>query len=421
MNLELTRIRQLFPRPRIDDVPAAVVDALLPLADRLHPGERIALAVGSRGIANIAEIVKTTVDFVKAQGAEPFIIPAMGSHGGATPLGQAEVLASYGITAVTMGCPIRSSLETVELTPPDARARVYMDRFAYESDGVILINRVKIHTDFHGPWESGLVKLSVIGLGKHRQALEIHTSGVYGLRHLIPWTAEQILGTGRVRFGLALVENAYDETMVVRGLGAEAIMDEEPALLEISRAHMPRLPVDDIDVLMIDRMGKDISGSGIDPNIIGRNYLRGELEPELPRIKAITVHDLTDGSHGNAVGMGLADVIARRLFDKIDLDATNQNTVTSSFLIRGKIPVIAPDDATAYAWALRSCGRMDEGEARVVRVRDTLHLADVWVSQPVLRDLAGRDDIQVVGPTVTAFLGTELCPWESGDTGSEPG
>ena len=412
MNPELTRIRQLFPRPRIDDVPAAVVDALSPLADRLHPGERIALAVGSRGIANIAAIVKTTVDFVKAQGAEPFIIPAMGSHGGATPLGQTEVLASYGITAVTMGCPIRSSLETVELTPPDARARVYMDRFAYESDGVILINRVKIHTDFHGPWESGLVKLSVIGLGKHRQALEIHTSGVYGLRHLIPWTAEQILGTGRVRFGLALVENAYDETMVVRGLGGEAIMDEEPALLEIARTHMPRLPVDDIDVLMIDSMGKDISGSGLDPNIIGRNYIRDEPEPERPRIKAITVHDLTDASHGNAVGMGLAHVIARRLFDKIDLDATNQNTVTSSFLIRGKIPVIAPDDATAYAWALRGCGRMDAGQERVVRVRDTLHLADAWVSQPVLHDLAGRDDIQVVGPAQEAFLGPDLRPWE---------
>jgi hypothetical protein len=311
-----------------------------------------------------------------------------------------------------MGCPIRSSLETVELTPPDARGRVYMDRFAYESDGVILINRIKIHTDFHGPWESGLVKLSVIGLGKHRQALEIHTSGVYGLRHLIPWTAEQILGSGKVKFGLALVENAYDETMLVRGLGAEAIMDEEPALLEIARSHMPQLPVDEIDVLMIDQMGKDISGSGIDPNIIGRNYIRDEPEPERPRIKAITIHDLTAGSHGNAVGMGLADVITRRLFDKIDLDATNQNTVTSSFLIRGKIPVIAPDDATAYAWALRSCGRMKEGQVRVVRVRDTLHLSEAWVSEPVLRELAARDDVEVVGSPLPAFDGAVLRPWE---------
>ena len=412
MNLNLTRIDQLFPRPKIDDVPAAVAEALAPLADRLQPGESIALAVGSRGIANIAVIVKATVDFVKARGAVPFIIPAMGSHGGATPLGQAEVLAGYGITAETVGCPIRSSLETVELTPPDARCRVYMDRFAYESDGVILINRIKLHTDFHGTWESGLVKLSVIGLGKHRQALEIHASGVYGLRHLIPWTAGQILGTGKVRFGLALVENAYDETMLVRGLGAETIMDEEPGLLDVARKNMPRLPVDDIDVLILDRMGKDISGSGLDPNIIGRNYIRDEPEPERPRIKAITVHDLTPASHGNAVGLGLADVITRRLFDKIDLDATNENTVTSSFLIRGKIPVIAPDDATAYAWALRSCGRMDAGEVRVVRVRDTLRLAEAWVSQPILHELAGRQDVQVADSTFPAFNGPNLRPWE---------
>jgi hypothetical protein len=411
MELNLTRVRRRFPRPRIDDVLAAVADELAPLAARLHPGEQIALAVGSRGIANIAAIVKTTVDFVKAQGAAPFIIPAMGSHGGATPLGQVEVLASYGITSETMGCPIRSSLETVELTPPDARCRVFMDRFAYESDGVILINRIKLHTDFHGTYESGLVKLSVIGLGKHRQALEIHTSGVYGLRHLIPWTAAQILGTGKVRFGLALVENAYDETMLVRGLGAEVIMAEEPALLDVARANMPSLPVDDIDVLLIDRMGKDISGSGIDPNIIGRNYIRGEPEPERPRIKAITIHDLTDGSHGNAVGLGLADVIARRLFDKIDLDATNQNTVTSSFLIRGKIPAIAPDDATAYAWALRSCGRLDAEQVRVVRVRDTLHLSEAWVSPAVLSELAGRDDIEVLGPVLPAFDGVQLRVW----------
>ncbi len=403
MGLRLTRIRQHFPRPRLEDVRGAVRDELQRVASRIQPGEDIALAVGSRGIANIATIVRTTVDFVKAQGASPFIIPAMGSHGGGTAAGQAEVLASYGITAETMGCPIRSSLETVELTPSNPRNRVFMDRFAYESDGVILTNRVKLHTDFHGPHESGLVKLSVIGLGKHRQALEIHSFGVYGLRHLIPWTSQQILATGKIKFGLALVENAYDETMLVKALGAEAIMDEEPALLDISRANMPRLPVDDIDVLLIDRMGKDISGAGLDPNIIGRNYIRGEPEPARPRIKAITVHDLTAASHGNAVGMGLADVITRRLFDKIDLNATNENTVTSTFLERGKIPVVAKDDATAYAWARRSCGVIEPGAKRVVRVRDTLHLAEAYVSDAILAELQGEETIEVVGEPGPAF------------------
>ncbi len=206
MTLQMTKIRHHFPRPRIEDVTAATTAALAPVMDRIRPGESIALTVGSRGIANIATIVKVTVEVVKACGAAPFVIPAMGSHGGGTAEGQVEVLASYGVTEHAVGCPIRSSMETVDLTPPDARNRVYMDRHAYGADGVILLNRVKLHTDFHGPYESGLVKMSVIGLGKHRQALEIHSYGVYGLRHLILWTAEQILGTGKIRFGIAIIE-----------------------------------------------------------------------------------------------------------------------------------------------------------------------------------------------------------------------
>ena len=412
MELTLTKIRQHFPRPRIEDVPAAVAEQLQPMRGRIGKGDSIALTVGSRGIANVAAIARTAVDVLKGWGAVPFIIPAMGSHGGGTAEGQAEVLASYGITNQTMDCPIRSSLETVELTPPNSPNRVFMDRFAYESDGVILLNRVKLHTDFHGRYESGLVKMSVIGLGKHRQALEIHSWGVYGLRNLIPSTAEQILATGKIRFGLALVENAYDETMVVRALPAEAIMDEEPRLLDISRANMPSLPVDDIDVLMIDRMGKDISGAGLDPNIIGRNMIRGEAEPERPRIKAITIHDLTDASHGNAVGMGLADVISRRLFDKIDLQATNENTVTSSFLLRGKIPVVAPDDATAYAYALRSCGKLDPEGLRVVRIRDTLHLTEGYVSQALLDEIRSGGDADVLEQTGAVFdAAGGLCPF----------
>lgn len=403
MTLQLTKIRQQCPRPRIEDIPASVIEALAPVSERIQPGESIALTVGSRGIANLAMIVSTTVAFVRARGAAPFIVPAMGSHGGGTADGQVEVLASYGITPDAMGCPVRSSMETVDLTPPSARNRVYMDRHAYEADGVVLLNRIKLHTDFHGPHESGLVKMAVIGLGKHRQALEIHSWGVYGLRHLIPWTAQQIFQTGKIRFGIALVENAYDETMMVRALPAERILDDEPGLLEISRANMPRLPLDEIDILMVDRMGKDISGAGLDPNIIGRNMIRDEPEPERPRIKMITVHDLTEASHGNAVGMGLADVITRRLYDKIDLQATNENIVTSSFLLRGKIPVVAADDATAYAYALRSCGRIAENDLRVIRVRDTLSLTEAYVSLAVLRELVDTPNIETADAASPAF------------------
>lgn len=403
MTLHLTKLTQAFPRPRIDDVPGAVRAEMTMVADRIQPGESIAIAVGSRGIANIATIVKTTVDVLKSLDADPFITPAMGSHGGGTAEGQVEVLASYGITPTAMGCPVRSSLETVELTPADARCRVFMDRHAYESDGVVLINRVKLHTDFHGPHESGLVKMSVIGLGKHRQALEIHSWGVYGLRHLIPWTSQQIINTGKIRFGLALVENAYDETMKVKALVAEKIHEKEPALLDLSRANMPSLPVDNIDVLIIDEMGKDISGSGIDPNIIGRNYIRDQPEPERPRIKAITVHDLTKASHGNGVGLGLADVTTRRFFDMLDLAATNENTVTSTFLQRGKTPLLAPDDETAYAWALRGCNLPRDTQPRVLRIRNTLHLSECYASAPILEELAGRSSVSVIGEPSPMF------------------
>jgi hypothetical protein len=386
--LKLTKIRQLFDRPVLAEVRPSLRHELQGMGPVIVPDTRIAIAVGSRGIADIVEIVGTTVDYVKAQGAAPFIVPAMGSHGGATAAGQTEVLQGYGITERGVGAPIRSSMDTVELTKDGDPNRVFMDRIAYESDGVILVNRVKPHTDYHGPYESGLVKMSVIGLGKHQQALEIHSFGVYGLRELIPPTAERVLATGKVLFGVAIVENAYDETMLVKALKASEIMQEEPRLLDTAKANMPRLPVDEIDVLIVDRLGKDISG---------------EAEPESPRIKSIVVTDVTDGSHGNALGIGLADVITRGLFEKIDLPATYENIVTSSFLERGKIPIIAEDDATAYVYARRGCGRMAEGGERIMRIQDTLHLGEVYLSGAILQDLGGRSDIERLGEATDAF------------------
>jgi hypothetical protein len=398
-SLSLNKVRQLFERPVIGDVGRAVADELAQVRPAIVPGSRIAIAVGSRGIADIVPIVASTVDVLKGQGAIPFIVPAMGSHGGATAEGQTEVLRSYGIAESTVGAPVRSSMDTVELPLGRGGNRVFMDRLACESDGVVLINRVKPHTDYHGPYESGLVKMSVIGLGKHDQALEIHSHGVYGLRELIPPTAEGILSTGKILFGVAIIENAFDETMQVKVLRADEILREEPQLLEVARAHMPRLPVDVIDVLIVDRLGKDISGCGMDPNTIGRMMIRGESEPLRPNIKAILVTDLTPGSHGNALGIGLADVITQKLFDKIDTAAMYENTVTSSFLERGKIPIVAADDATAYAYARRSCGVIPDGLERIVRIRDTLHLGDVYVSDAILADLTGRSDIEVsAGP-----------------------
>lgn len=391
---ELTKIRQRFPRPRVEDLEQAVRRAFDRLAPRVAAGDSIAITAGSRGIDRIDRIVAVLVDALRERDADPFVVPAMGSHGGAIAEGQAEVLASYGITEERVGAPVRSSMEVAELTPEGARARVFMDRHAYDSDGVILVNRVKPHTDFRGRYESGLVKMSVMGLGKHAQVREIHSRGVFGLRELIPETARHVFEMGPVLGGLALVENAYDELMRVQGLRTEEILDEEPALLEEARAHMPHLPVEDIDLLIVDRIGKDISGTGLDTNVIGRMYIEGEPEPEMPSIGSIVLTDLTPETHGNSVGMGLADVITRRLFEKIDFQATYENTVTSTFLERAKMPVVAPTDREAAEVGLRSLRRIESETARIVRIWDTLHLDEAWVSAPVLEELDERDEVE---------------------------
>jgi hypothetical protein len=383
----LHKIRQRFDRTRLEDPQGTLRPQLTALTGLIQPGARIAVAAGSRGIDNLAQTIKTASDFIKGRGAHPFIVPAMGSHGGATAEGQAEILRSYGISEATIGAPVFSAMDAVELPRGDSPVRLFMDRRVYESDGAILVNRIKPHTDFHGKYESGLMKMALIGLGKLEGARAVHDFGIYGLRELIGPAATRVLATGKILAGIALVENAFHQTLHVDVLKAEAIAREEPRLLDLAKRHMPRLPVDVVDVLIVDRMGKDISGVGIDPNITGRIGVAGEHDAAAPRVGAMMVSDLTDGTHGNAIGVGLADVITRRLFDKIDRNSTYANVVTSSFLERGKIPVVVDTDREAFDVALRSCGHLPEGRERIVRILDTLHLEQVYVSQPILDDL----------------------------------
>lgn len=401
--MKFHRVIQHFPRPRVENIERAVEAQLAGCGVKVAHGSSIAIAAGSRGIANLARIIRTVALFVERAGAKPFIVPAMGSHGGATAEGQAGVLASYGITEENVGCPIRSSMEVVPLDGSGLETEVCMDRFAWESDGVILVNRIKLHTDFHGAYESGLVKMSVIGLGKERQAREMHRFGVHGLRDLVPQAARRVLGSGKILLGVAIVESACDETAQIEAIPASSILTREPALLEIARKNMPRLPVDKLDVLIIDQLGKNISGSGIDTNIIGRIRIEGEPEPASPRIGSIVVCDLTAETHGNACGMGLADVITERLHDKIDFDVTYTNIVTSGFLERGKMPVVAKTDREAVEIGLRGAGCGDPENAQIIRIRDTLHLSEILVSTTVLEKLRGRPDIEVHGPPVSLF------------------
>jgi len=372
----------------------------------------VAIAVGSRGIAQLDSMVKATVDFLKANGNSPFIVPAMGSHGGATAEGQAQVLASYGITPETMGCPVISSMDTHRLQEHPGAPAVFIDLAAWKADGIVLINRVKPHTDFHGRWESGLVKMAVIGLGKKNQASEVHRHGVRGLRELIPDAFQQILGTGKLWAGLAVVENAYDETAHVEVLPAGRFSSRESELLELARGNMPRLPFDDLDVLIVDRVGKDISGSGMDTNIIGRIRISGEVEPEAPRIRSIMVSRLTEATHGNATGLGLADVITQGLFDEIDFVTTYANIVTSGFLERGKIPVVAKNDREALEIALRAAVPFSSETATIIRIRDTLHCHEMMVSAAAAQRMQDLSLGSVQENSLPLFdPAGSLCPW----------
>jgi len=391
----LVRIRQSFDRPRIENIEEAVMQELNACGVPIPPGGEIAVAVGSRGIANLALIVRTVCTWVRSRGGKPFIVPAMGSHGGGFAEGQQEVLESYGIQQAYTGAAIRASMEVIELDSTGLPVPVYFDRHAYGAAGTIVINRIKVHTDFHGPYESGLMKMIVIGLGKHTQALAIHRYGTLGLREYIPKVARASLAQANILFGLGVVENAYDETRLIRAIPAAQIPDQEPALLDIARNSMPTFPVDTFDVLVLDRFGKDISGAGLDTNIIGRWMIYNEPEPESPHIKIIILGDLTPASHGNAVGLGLADIMVRRAYDKIDWQATYENLFTSSFLYRGRTPVVVDSDRDALRYALRGSNSLDPAQVRIIRAQDTLHLSELLVSPAVLHQVSGQENIEV--------------------------
>ncbi len=363
------RVRQRFAATRLDTVARTLRAELCPFP--VPAGARVAIAVGSRGIANLPSIVNEVVAWVREHDAEPFLVPAMGSHGGATAEGQQKLLEGFGLNGIV------SSMDVVQLGP-DA----FIDRKAFQSDGAILINRIKPHTSFHGRYESGLMKMLAVGLSKQAGAAAIHRQGVAGLRERIPVVGRQILATGKILFGVGIVENAYDETMAVRAVPASRIPDEEPALLELARANMPYLPVEGIDLLIVDEIGKEISGTGMDTNVIGRLRIAGEPEPERPRIQRIFVRDLRGES---AYGIGLADVTTRRLAEKADWKVTEVNAQTSGFLLRAKLPLVVERDEEALT-----------GE-RIVRIKNTLHLESLIVSETVRQEIEGRDTIEVLG------------------------
>ncbi|MHB1415839.1 MAG: nickel pincer cofactor-dependent isomerase, group 22 [Chloroflexota bacterium] len=394
------KVRQKLEVPVVEDIPGTVRAELerIGIAEKIRPGARIALTAGSRGIVNIATVLKTVADFVKEQGGQPFIVPTMGSHGGATPEGQKNVLKNIGITEASTGAPIVSSLEVVRLGTTPEGTPVYMDKNAAEADGVIVVARVKPHTDFEGPLESGLMKMMTIGLGKHRGALAAHRAAMtFGFQTAIPSVARVTLKEGPIIGGLALVENAYDQTAKIEAVRREEFEEREMELLALSKRLIARLPYDKMDILLVDESGKDITGAGMDPNVVGRIMNRASEEPALPQITRIILRDLTEATHGNATGMGKADYTTRRLFNKIDYTSTYINCVTGGAPEAGRIPMICDHDKQALIYAMTTIGDLTEKTMALVWIRNTLELEDMLISEGMLAETKARPELEIIG------------------------
>jgi len=392
-------VRQRFEAPQLDDVARATAEALEPLRTRVTTGMTVAVTAGSRGIHDKAAVVRSAGEWLRSVGAEPFVVPAMGSHGGATAEGQVTMLAELGMTEQSLGMPIHATMDTVDLGRVPDGPTAYLDRYAAAADAILVINRVKAHTDFKGDIESGLAKITAIGLGKQRGAEGIHRYGPANLGSWIPQVARRIIDTGKVLGGLAILENAFDRAARIELVEPDQIGGpREQELLREAKGLMATLPFDHLDVAVIDVLGKDKSGSGMDTNVIGRMMIRGSAEFDQPNITNIAVLDVSDASHGNAIGLGLADFIPFRILERINLRSCYINAMTSGLggPQRGQIPMAMPTDRDAVAAAILTCGRADLENARVVRMPDTLDLEHLLVSESLREEVDADDGLEVI-------------------------
>ena len=390
---DMFRAEQAFDKSHIEpaEIPSIVRKELSrpEIADTIQPGMSIAITAGSRGVANVDTITRAIVDFCKERGADPFIVPAMGSHGGATAVGQAQLLEEYGITAETMGCPVRSSMETVLLGYSEFGKPVYQDKNAHEADGIIVSCRIKPHNAFRGTYESGICKMMVVGLGKQKGAESVHSDGLGNMARNLPANARVVLENSNILFAIPTIENAYDETALIEAVPKDRIMKREPELLQFAFKNMPSILVGEADVLIVDSMGKNYSGTGVDPNISGTwstEFGKGGL-----KVKRTCFLDLTDCSHGNANGMGLADFITKRMFDKLDPEMIYPNCFTSTVIRSGMMPPVVATDKEAIQACILTANQIDKKRPRIVRIKNTLHVGRIMLSEVYYEDVrAGK-------------------------------
>lgn len=394
-------VRQIAPQPELTDVAGAVDQAWRQsrTLQRIRPGMRIAVACGSRGIRHYLTIVRATLTVLRQVGAQPFIVAAMGSHGGATSEGQRELLASYQIDEHHLGVPIVTDMEAVCIGYNSWNQPVWWDRNALSADGVVTISRVKPHTDFRGRFESGILKMLVIGLGKRRGADQVHSYGTRGLRDMMPESARVVLEKTPFLGGLAILENAREETAHVEVVDRDDLWDREPQLLELARQWMGRIPFAALDVLIVGECGKNYSGAGLDPNVVGRMLIEAspEMETNVPRITRIGLLDVSPESHGNATGIGIADLTTTRALAAIDPIPFRMNNLTARFLWRSKLPLAFDTDREVVDACLQTCWQPDVAQIKLCLIPNTLEVAEMWVSPPLAEEAHQRTDLEVVG------------------------
>jgi hypothetical protein len=390
------RLKQLFDASVLADPAKAVRTALaeLPASNFIRPGMSVAVGAGSRGIANYDVIVRSVCEELKKLGASVFIVPAMGSHGGATDAGQLDVLTHYGITAQAMGVPIKSSMEVVELGRTGEFV-VYQDRNAAAADAIVLVNRVKPHTDFHGPIESGLMKMAAIGLGKQKGAHQFHQATArIGHARAVVAVAREVLRRSKVAFGIAIIENPLHQTARVAAVPAANMEEQEMLLLEEARRLMPRLPFEDVDLLIVDEMGKNLSGTGLDTNVIRRELEGSFIKPGAGAVRRLYVRSLHPDSYGNAAGIGLADFVHERLLRAMNAQATRVNVITSLTPANARVPMDFPTDWAALEAALQTTGRAEPSSAKVLWIKNTLSCETLLASEAYLHEARGRNDLR---------------------------
>jgi hypothetical protein len=411
----IARVRQSIPQPQLADVPGTVRRLILEsrLRDRVPRGGTIAVGCGSRGITAIPRVARAAVDALKEMGYKPFIVAAMGSHGGATKHGQRELLAGYDITPESMGVEVRCDMDTVVLGTNPVGLPIYFDKNAHDADGIVLLNRVKPHTDFHATHESGVLKMLVIGLGKQQGASQIHKLGLRGLKEVLPAVGRFLVQNTKFALGLAIIENAADLPAEIVAIEPETIFDVEPKLLARARDLMGRLPFDQIDVLAVGELGKNYSGAGMDPNVIGRLMVETQNDFERPVVTRLVVLDASEETHGNIVGVGFADLTTERLVSKLDEAPFRINTLTSCCLERSRIPITLPNDRQVFQAALDTCWRIDPSEARMVLIPNTLELNTLWITPPLEAEVKAHPhltletDFQPIPLSADGFLDQE--------------